>query len=282
MGMGGADLFVSRMDNTGNWLAPENLGYPVNTKRDEINLIINARGTEAFISAERENGFGNIDIYRFELPEQSRPATVSYVHGKVYDKNTLLPLAAAIDLIDMQKNTVIVSSASDPITGEFVMSLPVDKDYAANISCKGYLFYSTNFNVSKGNDSKNPVKLDVPMQPVEIGEKVVLHNIFFESDKFELLPYSKAELERLIAFLKKNTTIRIEIGGHTDSDGSETHNNQLSQNRAKAVYDYLISNGVEAERLTFKGYGESVPVEGNDTEEGRAKNRRTEFKVISK
>ncbi len=282
MGLGGADLFVSRSDSEGFWQQPENIGYPVNTKRDEINLIINAKGTEAFISAERENGFGNIDIYRFELPEQSRPASVSYVQGKVYDKNTLLPLKAAIELIDMQKNTVIVNSTSDPITGEFLMSLPVDKDYAVNIARSGYLFYSTNFNVSKGNDSVNPIKLDIPMQPLAVGEKVVLHNIFFETDKFELLSYSQSELERLITFMTKNTTTQIEIGGHTDSEGSETHNNQLSQNRAKAVYDYLISKGVEAGRLTFKGYGESAPIESNDTPEGRAKNRRTEFKVISK
>jgi outer membrane protein OmpA-like peptidoglycan-associated protein/tetratricopeptide (TPR) repeat protein len=282
MGLGGADLFVSRLDNAGIWQQPENIGYPVNTKRDEINLIINAKGTEAFISAERENGFGNIDIYRFELPEQSRPASVSYVQGKVYDKNTLLPLKAAIELIDMQKNTVIVNSTSDPITGEFLMSLPVDKDYAVNIARSGYLFYSTNFNVSRGNDSVNPIKLDIPMQPLAVGEKVVLHNIFFETDKFELLSYSQSELERLITFMTKNTTTQIEIGGHTDSEGSETHNNQLSQNRAKAVYDYLVSKGVEAGRLTFKGYGESAPIESNDTPEGRAKNRRTEFKVVSK
>jgi outer membrane protein OmpA-like peptidoglycan-associated protein len=120
------------------------------------------------------------------------------------------------------------------------------------------------------------------MQPLAVGEKVVLHNIFFETDKFELLSYSQSELERLITFMTKNTTTQIEIGGHTDSEGSETHNNQLSQNRAKAVYDYLVSKGVEAGRLTFKGYGESAPIESNDTPEGRAKNRRTEFKVVSK
>ncbi len=282
LGMGGADLFVSRMAADGHWQAPENIGYPVNTKNDEINLIINAKGNEAFISAEREKGFGNTDIYRFELPVQSRPAMVSYVHGKVYDKNTLKPLAAAIELIDMQRNTAIVNSTSDQVTGEFLMSLPVDKDYAANVSCKGYLFYSTNFNVSKGNDSINPVKLNIPMQPVEIGEKVVLHNIFFETDKYELLPYSKAELERLIDFLAKNTSMQIEIGGHTDTEGSDSHNQVLSQNRAKSVYDYLLANGIAAERLSYKGYGETMPVAGNDTPEGRALNRRTEFKVTSK
>ena len=281
-GMGGADLFVSRLGANNRWLKPENLGYPVNTKLDEINLIINTQGTEAYISAERKNGFGNTDIYRFELPAQSRPASVSYVHGKVYDKNTLSPLSASFELIDMQSNTVVVSSSSDPVTGEFVMSLPVDKDYALNVSCKGYLFFSMNFSLRNEHDATNPVKLDIPMQPVAVGEKVVLRNIFFDTDKYELLPDSKAELGKLIAFLLKNTAMHIEIGGHTDSDGSDAHNLVLSQNRAKAVYDYLTANGISAEKLSYKGYGESMPIDSNDTPAGRANNRRTEFKVISK
>lgn len=281
-GMGGADLFVSRSDAKGNWMIPENLGYPLNTNRDEINLIINAQGNEAFISAERDNGMGNTDIYRFEMPAQSRPASVSYVHGKVYDKNTLRPLLASFELIDMQSNTVVVSSSSDEVTGEFVMSLPVDKDYALNVSCKGYLFYSMNFSLNNEHDLSNPVRLEIPMHPLAVGEKVVLRNIFFETDKYELLPDSKAELGKLMDFLSKNPAMRIEIGGHTDTEGSDTHNMTLSQNRAKAVYDYLIANGVDAEKLSYKGYGESLPVENNNTPEGRALNRRTEFKVISK
>ena len=281
-GMGGADLFVSRMKIDSTWSKPENLGYPVNTKLDEINLVINSKGNEAYISAERPNGYGNIDIYRFELPPQARPAPVSYVHGKVYDKNSLIPLSASFELIDMQSNAVVVSSTSDQVTGEFVMSLPVDKDYALNVSCKGYLFYSMNFSLSNEYDITNPVKLDIPMQPVAVGEKVVLRNIFFDTDTYELLPDSKAELGKLIAFLSKNPALRIEIGGHTDNEGSDSHNMTLSQNRAKAVYDYLTSNGISSEKLAFKGYGETMPIDSNLTPEGRANNRRTEFKVMSK
>ncbi len=281
-GMGGADLFVSRMNSDSTWQKPENIGYPVNTKRDEINLIINAKGSEAFISAERDNGYGNTDIYRFEMPQQSRPTSVSYVNGKVYDKITLHPLAASFELIDMQNNTIVVSSVSDQESGEFMMSLPEDKDYALNVSCKGYLFYSMNFSLKNGHDADNPVRLNVPMQAMAVGEKVVLRNIFFETDKYDLLSDSKAELGKLIEFLAKNPGMRIEIGGHTDTEGSDTHNMTLSQNRAKAVFDYLVSNGVIADKLTYKGYGESMPMESNDTPEGRANNRRTEFKVISK
>lgn len=282
LGMGGADLFMCRLDANGNWQKPENFGFPVNTSRDEINLIINAKGSEAFISAEREKGFGNTDIYRFEIPENMRPASVSFVQGKVYDKNTLVPLSAAFELIDMQENRVIASSTSNAFTGEFMMSLPVDKQYALNVSRKDYLFYSANFSVNKGNDSLNPVKLDVPLQGVAIGEKVILRNIFFESGKFELLTDSKAELGKLIGFLKKNTSMQIEIGGHTDNEGTDAANLILSQNRAKAVYNYLTENGIDAARLSYKGYGETMPLVSNSTAEGRANNRRTEFKVISK
>lgn len=281
-GMGGADLFFSRLGSDNRWLKPENIGYPVNTNHDEINLIINAKGTEAYISAERENGFGYTDIYRFELPQQSRPAPVSYVEGKVYDKNTLKPLAASFELIDMKLNTVVVNSVSDPASGEFIMSLPVDKDYALNVSCKGYLFYSLNFSLKQENDTANPEKLSIPMQAVEVGEKVVLRNIFFETDKFDLLPDSKAELGKLIVFLQKNPALHIEISGHTDNEGSDMHNLALSQNRAQAVFDYLIASGIAAEKLSYKGYGESTPIDGNDTPEGRANNRRTEFKVVKK
>jgi outer membrane protein OmpA-like peptidoglycan-associated protein len=223
-----------------------------------------------------------MDIYRFELPVKARPTPVSYVKGNVFDKNSLIPLSANFELIDMQSNKVVISSTSDQQTGEFVMTLPVDKDYALNVSCKGYLFYSMNFKINNENDSINAIKLNIPMQAVAVGEKVVLRNIFFETDKFELLPDSKAELGKLIAFLLKNNNMRVEIGGHTDTEGSETHNLMLSQNRAKAVYDYLVSKGLNAEKLSFKGYGETMPISGNDTPEGRANNRRTEFKVISK
>ncbi|MEI6062301.1 MAG: OmpA family protein [Bacteroidota bacterium] len=280
-GMGGADLFVSRMDPKGNWQNPDNIGYPVNTKLDEINLIINAKGNEAFISAERDKGFGNTDIYRFELPRQSRPASVSYVKGKVYDNKTTIPLAAAFELIDMQSNTTVVSSLSDPVTGEFLMSLPVDKNYALNVSCKGYLFYSINFSLNHGNDSINPVKLDVPLQAVAVGEKVVLNNIFFDTDKFDLLPDSKAELGTLIAFLSKNPAMHIEIGGHTDNEGDAIRNLNLSQARADVIVYELVKRGIPPEQLFARGYGETRPKVPNDTAANRAINRRVEFIVTT-
>jgi outer membrane protein OmpA-like peptidoglycan-associated protein len=182
----------------------------------------------------------------------------------------------------MQSNKVVVSSVSDVSNGSFILILPVDKDYALNVSCTGYLFYSRNFSIGNGSKGKDPVFLDVPMQPVEVGEKVILHNIFFDTDKFELKPESMAELDKLVEFLTRNPRINIEIGGHTDNVGSDAHNLELSQQRADAVFNYLISHSVAKQRLTSKGYGETIPIDTNDTPDGRANNRRTEFKVLSK
>lgn len=281
-GMGGADLFLSRMDPNGKWSVPTNIGYPVNTKNDEINLVINTGGDAAYISSAKEGGYGNTDIYRFELPKEARPSKVSYVKGKVFDRNDKHPLAAAFELIDMQSGRTVVSSTSDITDGTFILTLPVDKDYALNVSCKGYLFYSRNFSIQNGSDSREPMQLDVPMEPVEVGGTVILRNIFFETDKFELKPESMAELDKLLEFLQKNPRINIEISGHTDNVGTEAHNLDLSQRRADAVFAYLTGKGIPKERLTSKGYGEGKPIDTNDTPEGRANNRRTEFKVLSK
>jgi outer membrane protein OmpA-like peptidoglycan-associated protein len=281
-GMGGADLFISRLAADGKWSSPVNLGYPLNTKNDEINLVINIGGDAAYISSAKAGGFGNTDIYCFQLPEEVRPTPVSYVKGKVYDKNDKHPLAADLELIDMQTGKVVVNSVSDASGGEFLLSLPVDKDYALNVSCRGYLFYSQNFSISNGRDINNPLLLDIPMQPLLVGEKVVLHNIFFETDKFDLKAESTAELDKLVEFLRNNPTLKIEIRGHTDNVGTDQHNLELSQNRANSVYNYLAKQGIGKDRLTATGYGKTVSVDSNDTPAGRANNRRTEFKVLSK
>ena len=220
-------------------------------------------------------------IYRFELPKEARPQPVSYVEGNVFDKKDQHPLGANFELIDLATNRIIVRSSSDAVTGEFLLCLPTDHDYALNVTCQGYLFFSKNFSLGNGSGRENPQQLDIPMQPVSVGETVILHNIFFGTDQFELKPESIAELDKLVEFMQRNTTMTIEIGGHTDNTGAEQHNNDLSEQRALAVYNYLVEHGIAKERLTYKGYGKSKPIDTNDTPEGRANNRRTEFSVVS-
>jgi outer membrane protein OmpA-like peptidoglycan-associated protein/tetratricopeptide (TPR) repeat protein len=280
IGMGGIDIFYSRMDSAGNWQKPVNLGYPINTYKDEGYLIVNAKGDKAYFSSDQLNGKGGMDLYTFDLYEAARPVTVTYMKGKVFDKNTSQKLEAHFELIDLETDQVIVQSNSDAITGEFLVSLPNEKNYALNVSKDGYLFYSENFTLKDKHDATDPFLKDIPLQPVEKGTTVVLKNIFFDFDKYDLLPESQVELNRLVDLLNKNSKMKIEIGGHTDNKGTKEYNQLLSQNRAKSVYDYLVQHGIDKTRLTYKGYGLTLPIDTNDTEEGRANNRRTEFKVI--
>ncbi len=143
------------------------------------------------------------------------------------------------------------------------------------------MFYSENFSLI-GHETNNPFNITVLLEPIEVGNKVILKNIFFDTNKFELKPESKAELQKLIEFLAFNPSLKIEISGHTDNVGNDQLNQTLSQNRAKAVYDHLIAAEVPASRLVFKGYGKTQPITPNDTDENRSKNRRTEFKIIAK
>jgi outer membrane protein OmpA-like peptidoglycan-associated protein len=281
VGMGGKDIFVTRMNPDGSWSVPKNLGYPINTWNDEQGLFVAATGENAYFSSDRKGGFGKLDIYSFPLYEEARPTRVTYVKGKVKDKVTGKPLGADFELIDLATSEVVVRSSSDKISGRFLVTLPVDHEYALNVSKDGYLFYSEHFSLPAAQDFSKPYQMDVELQPIKHGEKVVLKNIFFETASYELLPESQVELNKLVAFMNNNPTIRIEIGGHTDNVGKPDDNQILSENRSKSVREYLIQNEILENRISYKGYGEEQPVDTNDTPEGRANNRRTEFKVLS-
>ena len=184
-------------------------------------------------------------------------------------------------MIDLETGKTFIEAVSNRLTGEFLTCLQGNKNYALNVSCDGYLFYSDNFSL-KDQSAVEPLKLNIPLNPVLAGERMILKNVFFDIDKFTLREESKIELGKLVAFMKLNNTVRIELGGHTDNTGDKARNSVLSANRAKAVYDYLVQNGIEDFRLSYKGYADAQPVADNKTEEGRQKNRRTEFKIMSK
>jgi|TARA_R110000782_G_scaffold259894_1_gene350851 outer membrane protein OmpA-like peptidoglycan-associated protein/Tol biopolymer transport system component len=278
-GMGGLDIFKSTKDENGEWTTPVNLGYPINTHNDENSLLVSADGKTAYFASDREGGLGSLDLYQFELPEHARAEEVTYLSGIVYDESNNDKLAAKFELIDIETGNVVVTSFSDGATGKYLVSLPPNKEYALNVSKKGYLFYSENFKLTHGT-SYDPFKKDVPLSRIQAGKEVVLKNVFFETAKFDLKPTSKAELNKLVTFLNENPNLKIELGGHTDNVGNKKDNQILSDNRAKAVKDYLVSNGIDANRLLTKGYGDTSPIADNDTEEGRAENRRTAFKVV--
>lgn len=281
IGLGEKDIYVTRMKDDGTWSTPENLGYPINTWNDEQGLFVAASGEKAYFASDRKGGFGKLDIYSFELYEKARPTRVTYVKGRVKDKVTGAPLGAKFELIDLETSQVVVESNSDHVTGNFLVTLPVDHDYALNVSKDDYLFYSEHFSLPATYDLSKPYKMDVDLQPIKYGEKVVLKNIFFETASYELLPESQVELNKLVLFMQNNPSIRIEIGGHTDNVGKPVDNQLLSENRARSVVNYLTGKQIDSTRMQYKGYGEQQPRDTNDTSEGRANNRRTEFKVLS-
>ncbi|MCW0482196.1 OmpA family protein [Gaoshiqia sediminis] len=278
-GLGGFDLFYTRNSIDSGWHKPVNLGYPINTNKDERGMIVDASGTTAYFSSDRPDSKG-LDIFRFELYEEAVPTPVSYVRGQVVDHRTQLPLCATVELIDLAQGSLVAAMNSCLDGGDFLVSLPLGKEYAMNVSSPGYLFHSENFSLKELRKAYDPVFLTIPLMPVETGSVAALRNVFFETGSFALLEQSKAELERLIAFLDQNPAITVEIGGHTDNVGGVAYNYELSEMRAKSVWQYLVEAGIPENRLSYRGYGMSQPVEPNDTEEGRSRNRRTEFKIL--
>jgi outer membrane protein OmpA-like peptidoglycan-associated protein len=282
VGMGGLDIFMSKRQPDGEWGDPVNLGYPINTYGDENSLLADPNGMLAYMASDRRGGFGGLDLYSFELPLNTRPEKITYFKGKVYDAVTKKPLEASFELIDLNAQKSLYTALSEKGNGEFFLTLTSSKDYMLNVSKPGYLFYSGNFSMNASTDLSKPYLMDVPLQPIDTGKIEPLKNVFFDTDKFDLRPESKAELDKLASFLKTNKTIKIQLRGHTDDVGDKKKNQILSQNRAKAVLDYLVTAGIEKERLSSKGFGDTLPVVKNDSPEHRQQNRRTEYKIVGK
>ena len=283
-GMGGKDIYFSRRQPDGQWGAPQNLGYPINTKGEDVMLTVSLDGRTAYYATNRPGGQGRLDIYSFELPEYARPRPVTYARAKVVDAVTGYPIVAKVDFIDLKTGQSYVSALTKK-DGSTLVCLPAGTDYALNVSKEKYLFYSENFNLVEAATFDQPFSLNIDLQPIGTdsaatgGKPIVLRNVFFETGSAELMPSSATELDRLATLLTESPTLRIQINGHTDNVGDDRSNLTLSENRARAVLNYLVEKKVPAERLRSKGFGETKPMETNDTPEGRARNRRTEFVV---
>lgn len=279
-GMGGRDLFFATLLADSSWNKPVNLGYPINTPADELNIFINATGDVAYYASDKDGGEGGLDLYYFILDEHLRPTPVTYMKGKITDKESGKPLEANIELIDLNKSKTITSTISDPETGEFLACILTGSNLMLNISHPFYLFYSENFKLTETADSLKPFLKDIYLQKPQTGSSIIMRNIFFDFNQSTLQPESFIELDYLVEFLNNNKEIKIEISGHTDNQGSDEINDKLSLERAQSVYNYVVSKGISPERLTYKGYGKRKPIAENDTEEGRAQNRRTEITIL--
>ena len=277
-GYGDDDLFLVRKVADGKWSTPKNLGYPINTIDREGTLFITADGKTAYYASERKDSYGGLDLYSFELNPSIRPFETRWVTGKVSDKKTGIGIPATLELTDLQNGQIISRVKTDSL-GNYLLTLPTGRDYAFTVNQKGFLFNSDQYFLKNGTVDSAVVK-NIELQPIEKNASIVLKNIFFETNRFELTPASLVELDKLVILLLENPTIQIEIGGHTDNVGKAETNLLLSENRAKSVVDYLVAKKIEARRVSYKGFGLTKPIADNNTEAGRALNRRTEMRIV--
>ncbi len=282
--MGGYDIFKSTLEGKA-WSKPENLGYPINSPGDDVFFVVSASGKHAYSASVRSDGFGERDIYRISFidpPTEPHQPKLTLLKGIISDAVSSAPIGAKIEIGDNEKNEIVAELESNSTTGKYLVSLPAGKNYFIAINAgETYLFHSENVNIPITYGYQE-IEKDIMLYKIDVGTKIVLNNIFFDYDMATLRTESTTELARLVGVMKDNPSIKIEISGHTDSKGSDVYNQKLSENRAKAVVDYLVEKGVVKGRMEYKGYGESEPVATNDTEEGMQLNRRTEFKILSK
>jgi outer membrane protein OmpA-like peptidoglycan-associated protein len=277
--MGKNDLFYSKLEGE-SFSNPVNLGYPINTLNNEEGLFVDVTGNCAYYNSGME-GFGGRDIFSFELPTELRPTPVSYVKGRVRDANTDEPLSVDVVLNNLTVKNKSINISRYENSGDFLVCLTAGDNYGLTVEQAGYLFYSMNFNLTDEFSSLEPYLVDIELQPIEQGKSTVLNNVFFETDSYELKEESFRQLNEVVKFMKINSSMIVEIGGHTDNIGVENHNKTLSEKRAASVVNYLKDNDISEGRLKYKGYGFSKPVADNSTEKGRGINRRTEFKVLN-
>jgi outer membrane protein OmpA-like peptidoglycan-associated protein len=303
--IGGFDIFRTELRPDSTWAPPVNLGYPINTPGDDIYFVLSASGLHGYYASERDDSYGEKDLYLVDfstLQVASAPPTetkkeedlqvssepsaapvfrpnLTLVTGIIYDNETQSPLEATIVVIDNVRAETLAVLTSNAATGKYLISLPAGKNYGIAVTAPGYAFHSENFIVEESMGYRE-VRKDIGLNRYKTGTTIVLRNIFFDFDKATLRPESKTELERVYELLKSNPRMKVRIAGHTDSRGSDEYNQRLSEARAKSVYEYLVSRGISADRLSYIGYGESRPIDTNDTEEGRQNNRRVELEIL--
>ncbi len=270
-GIGGLDIYVTRFRN-GKWTSPENMGMPINTVNDESFFTVQLGTDNAYFASTRDGGQGNYDLF-VAVPNPLPPDAVTTIVGVVKDAKTGQAVGAKLTVTDLSNQEKVAEFYSDDIDGNYVVVLSTGRSYAVTAEAPGYLFYSDRFDVSR-NSRNRVLRRDILMD-----REMVRLLVFFDFDKAVLKPESRADLNQAVKWLKNNPGIQVEVAGHTDNVGSPDYNKKLSQQRANAVRQYLVDHGIAPSRIIARGYGMDEPIATNETEEGRAKNRRVEFRV---
>ena len=287
IGMGGFDIFYTQINDSSLWSTPVNIGAPINSSENDVSLFITSNGQKGYYSIdEKQEGMMHYTrgfLYEFDVPPALKAALKKtiYIKGKITDADTKANIGAGIELLDLATGKVIQKVFADDVSGEYILVLAEGKEYDLHVQNDKYLFHSSyiDFRKHEAFDSK---KADIALKPLKTGSSIVLNNVFFNTNDYKLDQKSKTELLKLAEILKKNNPIKIEISGHTDTQGTEIDNQTLSQKRAKEVAAFLINQGIISTRLQTKGYGSTKPITPNDSDAGRAMNRRIELKIIAK
>jgi len=280
MGMGGYDIFYAKLEDNGAWSKPKNIGYPINSPEDEVGLFVSTDGKQGFFASNKLKGKGGWDLYSFDLYNAARPERVLFIKGNVKSESSEEPLKARIELKNVETK-LISSIPMDTLTGNYVAVAPFNSDYIMTVKQADHV-YESKYISKVDSVFKIPAKVDMDLKPIELNKSYRINDIYFPFNSFDLTRESKVVIDQLIDFLNENNTISIQVQGYTDNIGTDASNLKLSESRAQSVYNYLIEQGIVEARLTYKGFGKSMPVAVNDTEEGRAKNRRTVFVITRK
>ena len=276
--MGGFDIFYSTYTDSG-WTPPQNMGYPVNTTEDDIFFVTSPDNKRAYYSSEKKGGYGEKDIYMITMPEQKEKNLTVY-RGEIKNQFGEVPEDVEITVTDNETGEVVGLFYPNSSTGKFLFILNPGKNYNISYNADGYLFQSENFVVPL-ESAYSIINKAIELDPLKVGSKIILKNIFFDYDKGTLRPISNVELDKLYILMKKYPKLIVEVSGHSDSKGDDNYNLNLSQQRAESVVNYLTQKGVAKERMIAKGYGKITPIASNETEEGRQLNRRVEYKILS-
>lgn len=287
VGLGGYDIFRAELTDTGDWTAPRNLGYPLNTFANEASLFISSDNQRLYCTRTEPPQPSDppglppaIRLYGAAVAASVRAReTSTYAQGRVLDAVTKKPLEAVVQLFDLATNALTQQVYSDPETGEYTAVLNEGRAYAMYATAPGHLLRSLSFDYSVPQKF-DPLTLDLYLDPAQAGRSAVLNNLFFDSNQATLKPRSRTELDRLVEFLRQDPKLRVEVAGHTDNVGTAAANLSLSERRAQAVLAYLSAHGVAPARLRAQGYGTTKPLTANDTEANRARNRRIELRIL--
>lgn len=279
-GIGGYDIYYVKLNNNNEKTEVKNIGYPINTENDEVGFIVSIDGKYGYFSSNniKNESLGGMDFYYFSLYNEAKPEEVILVKGNLKSEDTTKPIKATVQIKSLESKRVTFIPVDED--GDYVASLLKNEDYLLTIKGEDIVYQST-YVAAKDSITAPVIKLEMEVQPIEVGMHYRLHNIYFAFNSADILSSSQKVLDEFIVFLNDHPTMTISIEGHTDNVGSDEFNLILSENRAKAVYNYLVNNGIDANRLQYKGFGKTNPIATNETEEGRAMNRRTEFVILN-